>query len=363
MSKNASKDSKKEDLKKEDLKKEDLKKEESKKSKDHEDTKKSKDHEESKKSKDHEESKKSKDSKDSKDKDRDSNDEQADTKLDKGTLKAGLKFGINSRKAWFVNFFKGEPEYQLSRTNKETNKVTEGPPKISRAHYSFAAIEQVLCSHFTNLAYEKIEKSKNGLFEITRQSFEDAITRDAESNKLFSFVMKSYSHNTKYFQQLFTGNSTKDTEITKFIENCLDNASVTLSKDGFNFLMFLLHENRNTLTKTMFTLIKYAGKSTISEREVDAAINIHYRDCPTLLDKLRKRLGTLNNLLDSAEKAEGKEKAEKDAKSKKDDKSSKKDDKTSSKKDDKSSKKKEESDSDSDSDDEKSGSDSDSDDE
>lgn len=223
------------------------------------------------------------------------------------TEKAGLKFNVNTRREWLKEFLSGEARFKLPEPKpKKDEEKKEGEEKkqeiiISGSQNSLTAIEQVLCSHIANLAWDKItEKTKKtGLFEMNYDKFNDAVVNDKEMNAVFGPILKSYNADNDYFKLL---KISKEDEIRVFVENCTNSENTKLSKCGLKFLSFLLNHNRTQLAKCAFIIVKRLGKRTISEKDFNSAVEILFGDQPGFYNKLCKKLDDVSQTVKNSGK-------------------------------------------------------------
>ncbi len=252
------------------------------------------------------------------------------------TTRAGLIFDVNTRKRWLKTYLSAD-KYLIDQMTTEENddgkkvrqiaKDDDGDDKkctlnISGAQYALSAVEQVLCAAVVTVAFPKATKSKSGLHELTLSVLLDSVRSDLELNSVLGQYLALYDSSADYFSQLKV---TKQDEIRAYVETrCLDNTTVRLTNDGFNFLCFVLQRNRIVLTNFTHRLVTFAKKRTMSEDAIMAAVEFLYERSPGLLGKMTKKYEEVSLLIEEAVKVE---KAEKEKKQKEKEKEAKADSK------------------------------------
>jgi len=183
-------------------------------------------------------------------------------KKNKNTDKCGLVFNVNNTKKWMKKYFE--------RVYEDTNTI-----KVSNAHFTLSATDEILCIKFSLYACKRAVDSEpvNGLYELTLNNIRDSIRLNADLNYTFERLLCKYDNGQDYLSEM----NIKKQEIIEFIEKYAFNGSnINIGKDALNFIMFIMLQNRIMLMNTIYNLVNYKKSKTISENAIAYAVQINY---------------------------------------------------------------------------------------
>jgi len=213
--------------------------------------------------------------------------------LNKMTIRANLHFNVNTFKNWM--------KQKLKDDNKMfDNNGTPTLPKFSGSHIALTAMNEKLCYIILEKVIERLTKDKTGIYSIRYQDLSDVIKIEPVLRKNLFVYLDVYDSTLNYKDQYCIDEKT----IKRYIDNVFS-ASIDITNDAFNFLVYLLLKSCIRIVDTAFIMIRYANRRSLNPNVILECVSVHF-------------IGVLEHLLrmriDEAIKSCGKSIKEKDEK-------------------------------------------------
>lgn len=184
--------------------------------------------------------------------------------LNKLTLKANLNFNVNSFRSWM--------KQKLTDDGKLfDNKGTMCLPKFSGSHIAITAMNEKLCYIILEKTIERLTKDKTGLYNIRYKDLSDIVKVDNELKKNFYQYLDIYDSTLNYKDQYCIDEKT----IKKYIDKVFS-ASIDISNDAFNLLVYLLLKSCVRIIDSAFIMIQFARKRSLNPNVILSSISIHF---------------------------------------------------------------------------------------
>lgn len=229
--------------------------------------------------------------------------EKVKRELNKLTLKANLNFNVNTFKSWMKQKLKDDNK--LFEQKKEDGTVVMCLPKFSGSQVALTAMNEKLCYIILEKVIEHLNKDKTGLYKIKYEDLSNAIKVDGTLRKNLYCYMDVYDDTLNYKDQYCIDEKC----IKKYIDKVFS-ASIDISNDAFNFLVYLLLKACVRIIDTAFIMIKFAKRRSLNPNAIIDSVSVHFTG--TIEHLLRMRI-------DEAMKSCGKEVDEKDPEEKDED--------------------------------------------
>lgn len=211
----------------------------------------------------------------------------------------GLIFNVRNTHKWLSSYFDrhNDKEYinaMLIQKNKsDGNQKLTLKTKLSNSHYALTCIEEVLCISFLTLVSQKTKKNKAGMYNITEDQMIDCINSSPDFKYTFGNSIETYNTNYNYSCELLL----KKENIDKLFSFHNSDTNTVLEHSAYNFLMFILLQNRILLANSSYQMMMYAKKLSIDYRAIMIAINIFYKEKSILYVSIKKKLEELSRLI------------------------------------------------------------------
>jgi hypothetical protein len=184
--------------------------------------------------------------------------------LNKLTLKANLNFNVNSFRNWM--------KQKLIDDGKTfDNNGVKCLPKFSGSHIALTAMNEKLCQIILQKTIERLTKDKTGLYNIRFKDLSDVVKVDVDLKKNLYQYMDIYDGTLNYKDQYcIDGKCMK-----KYIDKVFS-ASVDISNDAFNLLVYLLLKTCVRIIDSAFIMIQFAKKRSLNPNVILGSMAIHF---------------------------------------------------------------------------------------
>ena len=184
--------------------------------------------------------------------------------LNKITLKANLNFNVNTFRNWM--------KQKLTNDGKLfDHDGVACLPKLSGAHIAMSSMNEKICYIILEKTIEGLTKDKTGLYNIRYKDLADNIKVNNELNKNFYHYMDMYDNTLSYRDQYCIDEKT----IKKYIDKVFS-ASIDISNDAFNLLVYILLKTSVRIIDTAFIMIQYAKKRSLNPNVILSCVSIHF---------------------------------------------------------------------------------------
>lgn len=184
--------------------------------------------------------------------------------LNKLTIKANLNFNVNSFKNWMKQKMIDDGKL-FPKDGKQCL------PKFSGSHVALTAMNEGLCYIILEKTIERITKDKTGLYNITFKDISDVIRVDSDLKKYFGQYMDMYDNTLNYKNQYCISEKV----IKKYIDKVFS-ASVDITNNAFNLLVYILIKTCVRIIDTAFIMISFAKKRTMNPNAVLHSVSVHF---------------------------------------------------------------------------------------
>ena len=184
--------------------------------------------------------------------------------LNKMTIKANLNFNVNSFKNWM--------KQKLKDDNKMfDNNGTPTLPKFSGSHIALTAMNEKLCYMILEKVIERLTKDKTGIYNIRFQDLADVIKIEPNLRKNLFVYIDVFDSTLNYKDQYCIDEKT----IKKYIDKVFS-ASIDITNDAFNFLVYLLLKSCIRIIDTAFIMIRYANRRSLNPNVILECVSVHF---------------------------------------------------------------------------------------
>lgn len=184
--------------------------------------------------------------------------------LNKMTLKANLNFNVNSFKNWM--------KQKLRDDNKMfDNNGTPTLPKLSGSHIALTALNEKLCYMILEKVVERLTKDKTGIYNIRYQDLADVIKIEPNLRRNLFVYLDVYDSTLNYKDQYCI-----DEKIIKKYIDKVFSASIDITNDAFNFLVYLLLKTCVRIVDTAFIMIRYANRRSLNPNVILECTSVHF---------------------------------------------------------------------------------------
>jgi hypothetical protein len=184
--------------------------------------------------------------------------------LNKLTLKANLNFNVNLFKNW------------MKQKLKDDNKMFEHNgmqvlPKFSGSHIALTAMNEKLCYIILEKVIERVTKDKTGIYNIKYQDLSDIIKIEPNLRRNLYVYLDVYDSTLNYKDQYCI-----DEKIIKKYIDKVFSASIDITNDAFNLLVFLLLKSCIRIVDTAFIMIRYANRRSLNPNVILECVSVHF---------------------------------------------------------------------------------------
>jgi len=154
----------------------------------------------------------------------------------------------------------------VSKNEDGTENRSEKAPLFRGGHIALTSCNEQLCNYLCESAVDKLDKSKNGLYEMTSNSLLMSVRLDTELEFL------------RPLSEKFDSNSTYAYPVTKkdvlnFIEKTHKDR-ISLTDSGYNCLSYLLYQFTVNATRIVGLLIKELECRSVTKETVLCSVKI-----------------------------------------------------------------------------------------
>lgn len=185
-------------------------------------------------------------------------------KLNKLTIKAKLNFNVNNFKNWIKQKLRDDGKMFQ-------NDGEQYAPKLSGAHVALSALNEKLCYIIIEKVIERLTKDKTGLYTIKYNDISDMIKVDSELRRNLYTYLDVYDNTLNYKDQYCIDE--------KSVKNYIDrvfSASIDISNDGFNLLIYLLLKTCVRIIDTACIIMAAAKRRTIGFAIINHCVSVHF---------------------------------------------------------------------------------------
>ena len=212
------------------------------------------------------------------------------------TKRLDLHFNVVSTKKWLNTYLATHIDevYMTFLKTRMEKKLKDGEdkeciPKIKvlQAQAALTACDEVICLSLVNLTSDKVKKGDSGLYTVTAEHMMDCVRLNSNFDYTFSKFLNKYDSQQDYLPSLKLNMIEVKSFIEKFAFNG-GNTNIQLDTSAYNFLMYILYQNRILLTDTAYQMMMYSKKPSVDFRAIQYAVNVHYKG--TLKNDIMKKV-------------------------------------------------------------------------